>query len=234
MTSTAPQNAARETVERPDGRKTRSSRTETLVEQVRNLILEDIIRAKLKPGTMIQLTTLAEQYQVSRTPIREALTLLERQGLVSAIPYKGYLIKQIDPRDVRDIFFMRRLLEGAAVELAVPRLDAPTIARLRKLEPPQTDVMTLAYDTFAHDFHRTLVSAAGMPRLLEAFEHIYNDVRRLQYAGIGNPRPDLIRHEHDLILDAIEAGDTSQARELMEEHIDLVRTRALEQWMSGS
>lgn len=70
---------------RVDGRKTRSSRDESLVEQVRRLILEDIIQARIQPGTMLQLTELSNLYGVSRTPVREAMTLLERHGLVTAI-----------------------------------------------------------------------------------------------------------------------------------------------------
>src|SRR5699024_2628685 len=93
--------------ERLDGRKPRSTRSETLTEHVRQLILEDIIRARMRPGELVQLSGLADQYSVSRTPVREALSLLEREGVVRAIPYKGYLVQPIEPRDVHDIFFMR-------------------------------------------------------------------------------------------------------------------------------
>lgn len=218
---------------RPDGRKTRGARSESLLERVRRLILDDIIRARLRPGEMVQLTALAEQYGVSRTPVREALTLLEREGLVSAIAYKGYLVRSIEPRDVRDIFFMRRLLEGTGIELALDKLTADELTRLRGLKLPNAETMTLEYDNVAHDFHRTIVVAAGSPRLLTAFEALYNDVRRLQYAGIGTPRPDLIHREHGEILDALVAGDGPLARKRMEDHIDQVRARALESWVSG-
>lgn len=216
-----------------DGRKTRSSRDTTLVERVRTKILEDIIQGHMVPGSVIQLASLADQYGVSRTPVREALSILERQGLVQAIAYKGYLVRTIEPGDVNDVYFMRRLLEGAAIERATTRISDAALARLREEHPPLADRMTLAYDDYSHDFHRTIVEASGSPRLTAAFENVYNDVRRLQYAGIGSPRPDLIHQEHTGILDAIEARDPQRARKVMEEHIDHIRTRAFERWVQG-
>lgn len=214
-----------------DGRKTRNSRGESLVEHVRQLILEDIIQVRMSPGTMLQLTELAERYGVSRTPVREALGLLERQGLVAAIAYKGYLVKGIEPGDVHDVYLVRKTIEGAAAELAATRISAETLAELRQARPAQVQKMTMEYDEYARDFHGTIVSASGSPRLLSVFDDIYNDVRRIQYAGIGNPRPDLIHEEHMAIVDALAAGDTGKSRHLMEQHIDAIRVRALESWI---
>lgn len=218
-------------LERPDGRKTRATRSESLTEKVHALILEDIIRGHMPPGVMVQLTSLAEKYEVSRTPVREALGLLEREGVVTSVPYKGYLVRPIEPRDVRDIFFMRQLLEGAGTELATARISEEELRSLRLSELPDSDVMTLEYDTVTRDFHRTIMAAAGSPRLLSSFEELYNDVRRLQYAGIGTPRPDLIHKEHMDILDALELGDADAARARMEQHIELARQRALLAWL---
>lgn len=223
-------NASAQTTKQ-DGRKTRGSREESLVESVRRLILEDIIQAKIRPGTMLQLTELADHYEVSRTPVREALTLLERQGLVSALPYKGYLVKGIEPGDVHDLYLVRKVIEGAATELAVSRISPEALERLSREKPEQVDKMTLTYDEYAHGFHRTIIDAAGSPRLLSLFEDVYNDVRRIQYAGIGKPRPDLIHAEHAAILQAMTAGDAEKARQLMEEHIDAIRVRALQSWL---
>lgn len=229
-----PQAMADMQVAKADGRKTRASRDGSLVETAQRRIFEDIIQGKLQPGSVIQLGTLADEYGVSRTPVREALKLLEREGLVQAIAYKGYLIRSIEPGDVRDVFFMRRLLEGAAAEIASQRIADGTLGRLRALQPPTGQQMTLRHDEAFHEFHRLIVEATGSARLIKAFEHIYNDVRRLQYAGIGQSRrPDLVRNEHSAILESLEARDSQKARELMEQHMDLMRKRALEDWVSG-
>ncbi|MHB8322801.1 MAG: GntR family transcriptional regulator [Candidatus Dormibacteria bacterium] len=217
--------------EKPDGRKNRGASGESLVESVRRLILEEIIQARIRPGTMLQLTDLAERYGVSRTPVREALSLLERQGLVTAIAYKGYLVKVIEPSDVHDVYMVRKVIEGAATELATGRIRPDQFEVLRGTRPAQVERMTLEYDEYAHDFHRAIVEACGSPRLLAVFEDIYSDVRRMQYAGIGNPRPDLIHAEHGTIVDALAVGDGKAARQRMEEHIDAVRMRALQSWL---
>lgn len=217
-----------------DGRTTRSTRTVSLVEDAQRRIFEDIIRGRLQPGTLIQLGPLADEYGVSRTPIREALKLLEREGVVQAIAYKGYLIRSVEPGDVRDVFFMRRLLEGSAAELAATRLQEPDLIKLREQQTPPGENLTLEHDKAFHDFHGVIMQASGSPRLVKAFETTYNDVRRLQYAGIGQSRrPDLIEQEHNAILERLEAKDPQGARARMEEHIDLMRTRALEAWVAG-
>jgi len=218
---------------KPDGRRTRGERNVTLVEHVRGLLLEDIIRGHLKPGEMVQLSVLADSYNVSRTPVREALALLEHEGVVTAIAYKGYLVRPIEPRDVQDIFFMRRVLETAGIELATKRLSDESLDRLRSMRLPDGDTMTLEYDEVSQDFHRTIMEAAGNRRLLSTFDDLYNDVRRLQYAGIGTPRPDLIHEEHVEILKALEARDPQLAAERMTEHIDNVKSRALTAWVSA-
>jgi DNA-binding GntR family transcriptional regulator len=220
-----------ERVVKQDGRKTRGTREGSLVEHVRRLILEDIIRGRIRPGTMLQLSEIADDYEVSRTPVREALALLERQGLVSAVPYKGYLVKGIEPGDVRDVYLIRKVIEGAATELATSRIPRESLERLHGVRPAQVDQMTLEYDEYAHDFHQTIIHAAASPRLLSIFEDVYNDVRRIQYAGIGNPRPDLIHAEHQAIVEAMLDGDSALARARMEAHIDAIRTRALQSWV---
>jgi DNA-binding GntR family transcriptional regulator len=229
----APKATTKKAADKPDGRKTRATRDETLVESVRRLILEDIIQVKIRPGTMLQLTELAEHYQVSRTPVREALSLLEREGLVTAIAYKGYLVKGIEPNDVHDVYMLRKVIEGAATELATGRLTPEQLKQLRSSRPPLQERMTLEYDEYAHDFHHVIVKACRSPRLLAIFEDTYKDVRRMQYAGIGSPRPDLIYSEHAAILDALAAEDAKAARALMESHIDAVRVRALQSWLES-
>ena len=93
--------------------------------------------------------------------------------------------------------------------------------------------MTLEFDEQNHDFHSTIILAAGSTRLFNTLETVYNDVRRLQYAGIGKPRPDLIHREHVEILEALSRGDGAAARALMGEHIDAMRRRAFEAWAGG-
>ncbi len=219
---------------RLDGRKTRGARDESLVSQVRLVILDDLIQGRIKPGTVIRVPDIAARCRVSRTPVREALTLLVHEGVVTSIPYKGYLVREISPAEVNDVFFMRRLIEPAAAEMAAQLMESDQLERLLDeagRHPPPSSAMTLEYDTVSHDFHRTIIAATRSTRLLTAFEGIYSDVRRLQSVTMGTPRPDLIHAEHLGILDALTRHDGAAARALMEEHIDAIRKRAFEAWV---
>lgn len=222
------------TAARVDGRKTRPGRDESLVARVRLVILDDLIQGRLKPGTVVRVPDIAARCGVSRTPVREALTVLVHEGVVTSIPYKGYLVREISPAEVNDVFFMRRLIEPAAAEMAAQLMDSTQLERLLHeagRHPPPGAAMTLEYDTVSHDFHHTIIAATRSTRLLSAFEGIYSDVRRLQSVTMGTPRPDLIHAEHLGILDALARHDGAAARALMEEHIDAIRKRAFEAWV---
>jgi DNA-binding GntR family transcriptional regulator len=212
-----------------DGRRrSHSDEGRSLAQEARDLILEDIVQCRLRPGEMVQLATLAEKYDMSKTPVREALTMLQDDGLVEAIPYRGYVIRPIDISEINEIYFMRRLLEGAACELAAKNITDEELEQLGRLVAPETMVMTLEYDEYARTFHSVIARASGMEKLEDIVLRTYNDMRRLQYAGIGRPRPGVITDEHVGILEALRARDAERARQLMEEHIDNIRRRALE------
>lgn len=219
---------------REDGRKTRRTRAESLVDQVRLVILDDLIQGRLRPGTVVRVPDIAARCGVSRTPVREALTVLAHEGVVTSIPYKGYLVREISPAEVNDVFFMRRLIEPVAAEMAAESLDADELERLiaeSESHPPTGTAMTLEYDRLAHDFHRTIIAATRSVRLVSTFEAIYSDVRRLQSVTMGTPRPDLIHAEHGSILEALARHDGATARARMEAHLDAIRTRAFVAWV---
>lgn len=221
--------------DRVDGRKTRHTREASLVERVRTTILDDLIQGRLRPGTIIRVPEIAARCGVSRTPVREALTLLTHEGVITSIPYKGYLVREISPAEVNDVFFMRRLIEPVAAEIAAESMDAGQLKRLhdemRAHRPPTRGSMTLEYDRLSHDFHRTIIAATRSMRLVSTFEAIYSDVRRLQSVTMGTPRPDLIHAEHADILEALTQHDAAAARTRMEAHIDAIRRRAFEAWV---
>jgi len=89
-----------------------------LSDQAYQVIKEAIISLELEPGERLKESTLAEELGISKTPIREALTRLQHEGLVETIRFKGASVAQIDDHDVEEIFEFRELLEGAAVKRA--------------------------------------------------------------------------------------------------------------------
>jgi DNA-binding GntR family transcriptional regulator len=211
-----------------DGRKDRAKRNGPLVGEVHVQILDDIVRGVLAPGSMIHLAQLAERYEVSKTPVREALGQLQRDGIVESLPYKGYLVRPVDIKEFNDIYLMRELLEGKAAELAAGHIEEAELAEMASLRAPVgTSGMSLDYDEYAHRFHGIIAHASRSRRLAEMIEITYTDVRRLQYSGIGHPMAEVSNREHDAIVSALRERDPERARRAMVEHIRGLKARAL-------
>ena len=101
---------------------------------------EAIVSGEIAPGTVLRQEQLSEQYQVSRTPVREALRRLAALGLVSFVPNRGVRVRTLSREELREAFLVRAELESLATELATPRITADGVAALDEAEggqPPQ-------------------------------------------------------------------------------------------------
>lgn len=104
----------------------------SLVEQICEALTNAIIEGRLKPGQPLTEQSLQKEFGVSRTPIREALRILEAKGLVTVIPRKGAWVKQIEKKDIEETFPIRALLEGYAAKVAVERMTPDDLDRMRR------------------------------------------------------------------------------------------------------
>lgn len=210
-----------------DGRSTRSRRETGLTEMIRQKILDEIVSGEISQGEVIQISRLAKKYEASRTPVREALMALEQAGLITVLPYRGYMIRPITLPEAKDVFLMRSIIEGTAAERAATRLTSEATARLWPDEQ-SSEPYNLSFDTACHDFHREIAKAADSPRLLEALERIFHDVQRLQVIVTDPPSPKAIHDEHAKIRNAIAEHDAPAARTAMEAHIQSLYRQAIE------
>lgn len=198
------------------------------VAHVRERVLQDIAMGHLRLGTMVQLSVLAERYGVSRTPVREAMSLLERDGLVVSVPQKGFLLRSVEPGEVQDIHVVRRAVEGAAAGMAASRMSPRAVERLTS-----TSVDVSSAPDHCYSFHRSILQACGSSRLLQVFEDVYADVRRLAYAGLPICPKDAAHAEHRVVLSALVSGDAARARSEMEGHLAAVRARLVRSWLGS-
>src|SRR5512145_2426608 len=104
----------------------------SLSEQAYQLLRRDIIQCVLQPGLMVAQAQLVERYQLSITPVREALKRLEQEGYVQSIPRFGYLITPITVQDIEDIYELRLLLEKPSVRMAAQRASDAQLADLQE------------------------------------------------------------------------------------------------------
>jgi GntR family transcriptional regulator of gluconate operon len=189
-----------------------------LGDEVAQMLRRAIIGGELDSGTHLVESMLSERFQVSRAPIREALRELESEGLVES-RRRGAYVKGLTLQDVWELYSLRMMLEGAAVELAASRFDDDDIAVLRgHLEAMRAAAATGQRADFAKadmGFHTELFERISHRRLLRVWQSFVETYRViLEITDIGNPDLEAVVVEHRHILDAIESRDGAEARRM--------------------
>ena len=196
----------------------------SLSESVYQALLRLILSGDLRGGTELNEVALATRLKVSRTPVHEALRLLAGDGLVEQGANRRTRIRLFSRQDVREIYDMRTLLEGAAVERAAGNLSKEMLAELRQEIDEILDTRAGAKWTAKaiesnRRFHETIAAACGNDRLRHDLARCRRLVQALRdITGTTENLQQALR-EHLEILDALEAGDRHWARRTMEIHI---------------
>ena len=189
-----------------------------------NLYLQlqrDILKGKLKNGQKLTEQVICEEYNVSRTPVREAFQELESEGLITLRMNRGAVVNTIDRKFVRDIFEMRRLLEADAVERAAKNgMETECLLeRLYDLRDHIAEVSRSAYEMLNQDIHTAIWTAADNHQLQKYLMEIWNG------PSVAGAPEDILEHyrnstfEHISILQFIRDGMAAEARQAMELHI---------------
>lgn len=185
----------------------------TLRDQVIEQIRTAIIEGRLRPGDHIVEASITEQMQVSRTPVREALILLEQQSLVVSYPNRGYFVQAFTEEDVREIFSMRANLENFAAELNIDRFTEDDYLTLEGMITRQKAAIETG--DFKHvrsidmGFHRYIVSFSGHSRLLRSWSELVAQVAALLHLRAEGFEYDEMRaaQDHMLIVEGYRARD---------------------------
>jgi len=204
----------------------------TLRQQVYDRIKQDIITCALAPGQLVNESEMAKLLEVSKTPVREALTRLAQDTLVELIPRKGYLVTTPALSDIQEIFELRLILERAATELAAERITDAEIKKLgRYLEidfaPDDRDNLH-HYIQANKDFHMEIAEASRNSRLIQNLERSIDDVQRLHYMalGAGNGPWDW-SDDHRQLIETLQKRDREAAAAVVEETIADLRLHLL-------
>lgn len=203
----------------------------TLRATILQKIRDAIVKGELPLGSQINQSELAEYFGTSRAPIREALSLLEQEGLVENIPYRGTFVTDFAKQPVEDIYEIRLLLEVYAVEQAIQRGTPEQFKELRDCfeamgqKAVQGDIE--AFYELDVQFHERIHLMTHNPLLFSLWQVMSSSIRRGIY--LTNPIHrgmftfnDLLE-QHRPILDAIELKDIEQAKLRMRDHIALSR-----------
>lgn len=190
-----------------------------------NTLRQGILKGELKPGERLMEIHLANQLGVSRTPIREAIRMLELDGLVKMIPRKGAQVSNISKEDLRDVLEVRKALDTLAISLACERIDDALLLEIKKAsEAFKASVKTGDSTKIAEAdvaFHEAIHVASGNKRLFVLINNMAERLYRyrLEYIKECSDRMELIK-EHDEMVRCIELGDKEGAVKIIEQHID--------------
>ncbi|MDD4495543.1 MAG: GntR family transcriptional regulator [Eubacteriales bacterium] len=192
--------------------------------KVFEILRNDILDGKYKPGESITEIKLSNELGVSRTPIREALRQLELEGLVCTIPNRGTVVKGISNQDVKDIYKIRMLVEGIASRRATENITPDELNELREaveLEEFYTSRNDIAQltkqDTKFHDILFRSSKSWPLTHMLSTFHQYLQKTRNTSMSIPG--RAEKTWQEHKAILQAIESGDADMAEQLTTQHI---------------
>ena len=194
-------------------------------------IRADILACVLTPGAKIHEQVLAEQYGVSKSPVRDALMRLAQQGLVEILPRKGYRVVPVSVADAREMYDMRLLLERECVLRAVESAHDATLTGLDQFREFDARRGLPAWIQYNREFHLAVANACGNRRLARATADVVEHFDRLTYLGVAPLRDHALSEfvaEHARIINALQRRDKRDAQALMREHVDSSRKRMLE------
>lgn len=201
----------------------------TLRDSVYGSLKAMIVTGQLTPGARITENDLAAKLKVSRTPVREALNRLERDGLVTGRPRQGYILKEFDLNMFREAFEVRELLDGYATELATANITPADKARLRDMVrecerlaslPGRSRDDMLQELQIGMDIHRAIAEISGNEMLSGLLNGILDKCQHyvwMELLWLDEWR--IARDEHFEIVEAVCAGDAARAAELARKHI---------------
>ena len=204
---------------------------------IRDIVYESlraaVMKAQLAPGDRLVETQLAEQLGVSRTPVREALRMLEQDGLVVTAPRRGTIVAGLRKEDAIEIYELRAVLEGLGARLAANNVTARELKQLRnRLEKMQPQPGPNAGYLRAHaEFNEILIGASRSKRVAQLIDTFAGQLRSLRGVSLSTrERQEQAWNEHVAIVDALESRDSQRAEELARQHVENAKWAYLEQW----
>jgi DNA-binding GntR family transcriptional regulator len=202
-----------------------------LQEKVYQVIKEAIINCRMPPGSVINDDTLIEKFGTSRTPIREALLRLQKEGFVEIFPHQGTFVSQVSLKDIYEIFQLRLIIESQVMKISRRNLEKAVLERFRNffIELETREFSIAEWVKTDNDMHCYLVDASGNSYLRGVYATLMDLIRRIRITAGRMPRMKETNREHVAILDALLAGDGDKAAELMSFHITSSLDMVLEQ-----
>jgi DNA-binding GntR family transcriptional regulator len=201
-------------------------------------IKEAIVTFKVRPGEILTTGGLAEQLNISRTPVREALLRLQLDGLVTLLPQKGAEVKNITAEDITEIYELRIVLESYATKVGINKLTDTDLENLEVIMKTAEDAFQRGERKYASDtareLHNILIAKVNNQRMRKLLDELDDHYKRIRLVSTLIPgRLEKSFEEHKVIVAALKARDSVGAEKAMADHLISVREEtllALDNW----
>jgi DNA-binding GntR family transcriptional regulator len=193
-----------------------SSGTPAMWAVVYEKLRERIQNLDLAPGTKLSEATLAAEFGVSPTPVRDALSRLSQEGLIEVARGRGYTVAPLTVADIRDICDARFALESGIMALVSARMTDKQAERLYELSAGTGDISLSAVELIKRnqEFHVAVAQVTGSPRIVAAIRRILDESTRIFHLGLGTFAEHGMRPDHDRLIDALREGNLQTAMEV--------------------
>ena len=198
--------------------------TKSLMVVVLDTVRTRILTGELKPGSKINESDVASRLGISRSPVREAFRVLEREGLIVTLPRKGSYITDISLQDLRELFEIRVLLECYAIDSIKKRASESPEEIMSLIEELNSELLKGPDEfTVISGFHYNLIELSNNYRLIELYKILAVSLRRYQliYLGKGGQRGISLK-DHKTIVDILKGGNYTYAKKFLRNHIRYV------------
>jgi DNA-binding GntR family transcriptional regulator len=206
-----------------------TQKKQTAADRVRLALADEIVRGVIGPGVPLDEAGIAERFAVSRTPVREAIRQLEAIGFAEARPHRGAVVPHFTPEKLNEIFLVMAELEALCARLAT---EAATTAEKEELRQAHLLCRDAAHEgdipryyDLNIRFHETIYAISHNAFLAEVTLGVRNRVapfRKAQFQSLGRLKQSVA--EHEVVVQAILAGDADRAADAMRAHLAYVRT----------
>jgi len=208
----------------------------TLRERIVDFIKDSVVTGRLKPGERVPEQEIAQNFGISRTPIREAFRQLESEGFLTVTPRKGAVVSPITDKDVSEFYAIKSLLEGYAAKTACEKLTDKEIKRLVGLNSQmrksaeKNDVK--GFFRLDNQFHDTFLKACGNEKLFNLIHHLVQQFERFRITAMSLPGRmlDSVR-QHGEIVEAFSKRDSSLVEGLVRANAERGRDILVEEIM---
>lgn len=195
--------------------------------EIHRVMRQDILTCALPPGAELREQELAARFDVSKSPVREALQDLVREGLVMVMPRQGYRVSSVSVADAHDMFALREVLELASVAEAAKSASDEGLAALDRFRRFSEDEWT-DFVSYNRDFHCELAKCSGNSRMSRAACDLIEEMDRLVRLSVSAVRgrdPQKLVEEHGRIIDAVQERNAKTAVALLKAHMGAAERR---------